>query len=251
MIKLTNLVHIKPHSGYQITSGEILCQRQTPDGFIEVRDTYFRGHYARLLFMDGALQSAMVLEEGRGHMLLFPYMQCFSWPFSAGRKVEKSLLIGGGGFVWPRYSLKMYPDCAIDAVEISGDILKAAREYFSLDELCEYPEFNLIEGDGLAYLMGSEKQYDLIILDAFTGADAASELFTEGGLSVIKAHLMHGGMCICNIVTSVSGLHSFHGRGMKRHFSEYFRNVSLMQANASLPPAQVQNCVLLASDEEL
>ncbi|MDO5702808.1 MAG: hypothetical protein Q4G47_05590, partial [Lachnospiraceae bacterium] len=175
-MKLQDHLPVKPHVGYQITSGEILCRRHTQDGFLEVRETYFRGHHARLLFIDGALQSAMVPEDGRRHMLLFPYMQCFSWPFSAGREVKKSLLIGGGGFVWPRYSLKMYPDCTVDAAEISRDIIEVSREYFFLDELCASPHFQLIEGDGLTHLMGSAVQYDLIILDAFTGADADSGL---------------------------------------------------------------------------
>ena len=44
-------------------STELIDRYMTSTGIIEVREGLFRGHHARLLFADGALQSAAALES--------------------------------------------------------------------------------------------------------------------------------------------------------------------------------------------
>ena len=232
-------------------STELIDRYMTSTGIIEVREGLFRGHHARLLFADGALQSAAALEKGQQHLLLFPYLRCFSWPFSSGRSIESTLLIGGGGFAWPRNFLHTRQEGRIDVAESSSVMIDISRRYFFLDELLASPRFSLFEKDGFSYLLSCPYRYDLILCDAFTGKKESSSLMSGDGIALLKAHLTENGIFMSNFITSLTGLHSRPGHSAKKLFESGFRNTSLIQADDTRDPSQLQNCILMASDGEL
>ena len=235
------------------SSESILFEESASCGRIVVKETFFRGHRARLLLVDGAMESAMALEEGCEHLLLFFYLREFDWAFRLHPGIRDTLLIGGGGFAWPRHFFHDHPDGFLDTVEISREMIDISRRFFRLNELEEAAEgrFRVFETDGVSYLLGCRKQYDLILCDAFTGKAADRSLFSDDGIILLKAHLTAGGICICNIITSVSGFHSRSGRALKSRFGMQFRHTMLLQADDSIPPSERQNCLLIASDSEL
>ena len=127
-----------------------------PDfGHIEVCEGYYLGDHMRFLLVDDAMQSANFTDEGLETALPFDYMESFNWVYRINKHIKKTLLIGGGGFTYPRYYLDMYPDRYIDTIEISPTIVDISRKYFGLTELEEkYGEhLKVIVEDGNKYLI--------------------------------------------------------------------------------------------------
>lgn len=124
-------------------------------GHIEVCEGYYDGGYMRFLLVDDAMQSAYYLEPDMEYELPFDYMECFNWIFSINKRIRKTLLIGGGGFAYPKYYLDMYPDKYIDAIEISETVVDTARAYFGLDDLeaRHGDHLKVIVGDGNKFLI--------------------------------------------------------------------------------------------------
>ena len=123
--------------------------------------------------------------------------------------------------------------------------------YFFLDELLASPRFSLFEKDGFSYLLSCPYRYDLILCDAFTGKKESSSLMSGDGIALLKAHLTENGIFMSNFITSLTGLHSRPGHTAKKLFESGFRNTSLIQADDTRDPSQLQNCILMASDGEL
>lgn len=234
-------------------AGHVLCKEKTSFGHIVVSETSFRGHRARLLFVNDALQSAMAMEDGQQHMLLFPYLRGFNWGFRLKPDIRRTLLIGGGGFAYPRYYAHAFPELKLDIVEMSRDMIDISRRFFFLDELLQSSPSNLrlYEKDGISFLLGCPDRYDLLLCDAFTGKDADEGLFSADSLALFHAHLCETGICICNIITAVKGIHALPGHCLKKRFQAQFRNILLLQADESRRPEEKQNCLLIASDAAL
>ncbi len=124
-------------------------------GRIEVCEGYYEEDFMRFLLVDGSMQSAELLERNGEPELPFDYMESFNWIFRLNKNIRRTLLIGGGGFAYPKYYLHKYPERYIDAIEISQTVIDVAREYFGLRDLEEKAENHLkvIVGDGNAYLI--------------------------------------------------------------------------------------------------
>lgn len=121
---------------------------------IEVCDGLYNEERMRLLLVDGAMQSAQYLDPLLEDELAFEYMREFEWAFRLHPAARRVLLIGGGGFAYPRFFLKNYPEKSIDVIELSPTIVEIAREYFGLRALeAQYPDrIRVIVGDGHRYL---------------------------------------------------------------------------------------------------
>ena len=121
---------------------------------IEVCEGLYNEERMRLLLVDGAMQSAQYLDPLLEDELAFEYMREFEWAFRLHPSAQRVLLIGGGGFAYPRFFLKQYPEKSIDVVELSPTIVEVARDYFGLRALeAQYPDrLRVIVGDGHRYL---------------------------------------------------------------------------------------------------
>ena len=232
--------------------GEVLSKEEASCGQILVTEQFFRGHHARLLFVDGALQSAVPLEEGERWTLLFPYMRGFDWALRMRNPIRSALLIGGGGFVYADHFLHECPGASLDVVEMNARIIEIARKYFFLNEVeREYDAFSLYQKEGLSFLLGCGQQYEVIFNDAFQGFLPDSGLFSEDGMAVVRAHLKEGGLYLCNLVSAVKGPGGLFGHKLKKRALRHFRNVALFQADDRRSPYEKQNCLLVASDRSM
>jgi hypothetical protein len=70
----------------------------------------------------------------------------------------------------------------------------------------------VVEEDGFRVLSSSEKCYDLIINDAFTGREADGNLSTDNALQLIRSRLRPGGLYLINIPTALAARRSRYGK---------------------------------------
>lgn len=81
----------------------------------------------------------------------------------------RSLFIGGGGYVLPRYVLARREDAKADVVEIDPEVTRVARDWLGLSD---DPRLRIFHEDGRLFTRRAAREsvparYDLICLDAF------------------------------------------------------------------------------------
>lgn len=105
------------------------------------------------------------------------------------------LMLGAGGFVSHladkganRY---MY-------IDIDPDLKNISEKEFLKEEVGH----NFVAQDARRYLIDTDKKYDLIFLDAFSGKSIPSHLLTEGFFELLKLRIAKNGYFIMNTVMS-------------------------------------------------
>lgn len=136
------------------------------------------GDPVRLLEVGGVFESATYLDERRFEPT-FEYYRAFDHLFEAVPEPQRVLMIGGGGYAYPKHFVASQPYGAMDVVEIDPVITRIAREHFFLGELMERfstretGRLNLVTADGRAYL--EQRAAELACVR--TGAEPDSESF--------------------------------------------------------------------------
>ena len=219
---------------------------------IEVCEGCYNEERMRLLLVDGAMQSAQYLEPALAGELPFEYMREFSWIYRLKPDIERVLLIGGGGFAYPKYFLQHYPEKSIDVIELSPTIVDIARDYFGLRALEKaYPDrLRVLVGDGHAYLKTmaepSHLPYDAILNDAYIGYKSSASM--QASAELFHRCLTSDGIYAANMVTALRGLRSIHMRRERKHFQKVFEHTFLMQCDEEIDPFVPQNHIFFASD---
>jgi spermidine synthase len=157
----------------------------------------------RVLRSGGVYQSASFLGERRFD-LPFAYLEAFDHVFEMAQPVRDLLLIGGGGYAYPKHVLTERPDVHLDVVELHPTCTRLARRYLFLDELEQRAGDRLCiyHDDGKRFVAAATKRYDAIIDDAFRGESPDATMNEKDGLSHVKAALGPGGCYLVNLVAS-------------------------------------------------
>lgn len=140
----------------------------------------------RLFLQDKLVHSEILM--GDISQLRYAYeqiMAAVTHRFSKGRDKPSFLVIGGGGYVLPRYLEKFWPGSNIDVVEIDPGVTEAAIKAFGLEPTTT---INTIPLDGRTYInelierksRGEEvKSYDFIYEDALNDYAVPYQLTTR------------------------------------------------------------------------
>lgn len=137
---------------------------------ILIQDDEYRAEPVRFLIVDGAIQTAVFLDSKKKYELVSPYLDQLSYAFSFRPDIKDTLLLGGGGFAYPAYYISHYQERRIDAVEIDGDMIKAAMESFYLRDLLK--EFGMEEKD--VFIGGTEILSDVQSASMSVGGQLAA-----------------------------------------------------------------------------
>ncbi|HEX42904.1 MAG TPA: tetratricopeptide repeat protein [Phycisphaerales bacterium] len=165
-----------------------------------------------------------------------------------------AMVIGGGGYVYPRYLQKHFPNARIDVVEIDPGVTKAAVEAFGLP--ADSP-INTITMDARNYVdellyhrrRGRETvKYDLIFEDAINDYSVPFQLVTKEFNESISQILSEDGVYLVNLIDYFdSGL--FLGSVIAT-IQETFPYVSVA-TEADSPTAVRNTFVVIASQRPL
>ena len=116
---------------------------RTRNGLARVKRVHDEGgDEIRVLVQGGVYQSASYVGE-RWAEPVFAYYRAFDDVFEAedamrdayGHGIDRMLMLGGGGFAYPKCALMSHEGLRMDVIEYDGEITRLARRWFYLDEL--------------------------------------------------------------------------------------------------------------------
>lgn len=216
------------------------------------------GRPVRILRLDGTYQSASYTGN-RWADPPFQYFRTFDAVFQAesnAMRIESILLLGGGGFAWPKHVLTTRKHVAMDVIEVDPQIVKIARDHFYVDELERYlsreghrDRLNIVIQDARAYLAGTSKRYDVIVNDLFQGERVPDHTQADAFLHSVKEHLNPGGIYAINVVVDLAREGAREMFWLMNGLNEVFQCVCTIDASDE-SFGGADNHIVLASDED-
>ncbi|MFR7669893.1 MAG: spermidine synthase [Collinsella sp.] len=109
-----------------------------------------------------------------------------------GHGIDRMLMLGGGGFAYPKFALMSHEGLRMDVIEYDGEITRLARRWFYLDELERTvgDRLRVITAEARSYLgvtSVGHRRYDVVVSDCFGGAEPVRELATVEALRLVRA----------------------------------------------------------------
>mgnify|MGYP002856194725 CR=1 FL=1 len=243
-----------PHQGKK--AGKPPERIETEYGYILIEDTTSRGEEVRLYRHNGAYSSGTFLRDEIKYEILFDYPKKYEEAFRF-LDVRSALMIGGAAYQYPKYYISHHAG-SMDVVEIDPMAEKIAREWFFLDDL--YEDFDLnrtgrltcITADAREYLSSTDRIYDVVFNDAFTGAIPVAKLATLEAAAAIRDHLAEGGIYMSNIIGSSIGQDAAFMKSMIATTKKVFRFVHVLYTNPEDRNGLYRgNYMIMATDQKI
>jgi len=156
------------------------------------------------------------------------------------------LVIGGGGYTFPRYAMEVLPETRMDVVEIDPGVTKVARDYLGLQP---YDGLDILHMDGRQFVAERVPPgtYDLVIQDAVNDLSVPSHLLTKEYNDAVKRVMKPNGVYLLTVIDAIE-----YGKLWKAAFhtlqkSYPAENIALLTPG-SLDLSQRQVYILYASD---
>ncbi len=189
---------------------EYIASYDTQYSKVEVVNRRVDGENIRYMLIGNGCESATYVDEDKKYELVVPYTKYYDLMYEANIDIREALMIGGGGYSYPKYCVSHHPETTMDVVEIDEQITELAKEYFYLDDALR--DFNdrlkIINEDGKVFINTTDKKYDAVLNDAFTGTTPTESLTTLETVERIHDILNPGGVYFSNIIGSRSGEYS-------------------------------------------
>jgi spermidine synthase/Tfp pilus assembly protein PilF len=126
--------------------------------------------------------------------------------FGRGKDDPAVLVIGGGGYVFPRYIKKVWPSSSVEVAEIDPGVTRAATEAFGLEK---NTPIKTIQMDGRNYIdqllernasTSGKVSYNFIYLDAVNDYSVPFQLTTREFNEKIARLLAEDGVYLVNLI---------------------------------------------------
>lgn len=246
------------HRHPRVSDRRLLASPQTLFGSALVYDQIDdKGDTVRFLSVNGLKESATYLDD-RWNELVFDYTKRYNLMFAAGIPLRRVLMIGGGGYSYPKYLISHRNDVSMDVVEMDGAITDLAREFFFLDRLEEEygaqatGRLNLICDDGRVFAeehaAGTGPRYDAVLNDSFAAGVPAPSLTTVEAAQAIRGCLVPGGLYLSNVVSSLKGQGSRFLHAQIKTLSRVFRQVHVVPCDVNGLDLMRDNLMVIATD---
>jgi tetratricopeptide (TPR) repeat protein/MFS family permease len=163
----------------------IIYENETPYCYVAVKQ--IEGTPEKRVFVQDTLVHSEI-EVGNISALKYSYeqiMAAITHRFTEGKKKPNFLILGGGGYVLPRYLENYWPQGSVDVVEIDPGITKAATVAFELDPATKINTITLDARNYVDSLVQQEKlghtikKYDFIYEDALNDYSIPFQLTTK------------------------------------------------------------------------
>ena len=175
------------------------------------------------------------------NQVVFPYVRMSFAGLLANPEPRHALMVGLGGGTISNVLTELYPNLAIDLVEIDEAVVRVARDYFDFRESANT---NVFIQDGRVFTRRARiqgKKYDLVILDAYTGDYIPEHLMTQEFLQDVHDLLTPDGIVVANTF-AISKLYDHESQTYASVFGDFINfkmrgtgNRVVIAARGSLP----------------
>lgn len=201
------------------------------------------GKQIRALVIDPyIIQSKMYLDSDE---LASEYLKFYHLIKHFKPDFQKTLLIGGAGYSFPKSYLKTYPEKKLDVVEFDPQMTALAKKHF---RLAEHPNLRIFHEDGRIYLNHAQNaRYDAVLIDAFGSLFSIPFQLT----TIESAHETHrilkeDGVAIFNVGGAITGKSSRFLQAELAVYKSVFPQVFLFKVKPEKPDHEVQNFIIIA-----
>lgn len=167
---------------------------------IEVKKVEKNGRPLEAVVLDNLIHSFVDLQDPLHLQYGYErvYAELIAWKVMPDTPF-RALIIGGGGYTFPRYLEAKYPNAQIDVVEIDPRLTEVAYAHLGLSRQTRIRSFNQ---DARWFLMNfpEKKVYDFIFGDAFNDLTIPYHLTTKEFSAMIHSLLKPDGMLVANII---------------------------------------------------
>ena len=164
----------------------------------------------------------------------------------AQNKLNSILMIGGGGYTFPRYMEATYPTSAVHVIEIDPGVTQAAHDYLEFRNDTRIVTFNQ---DARMFMVGKPTtKYDLILGDAFNHYSVPYHLTTKEFNDRVHTWLADDGIYAVNIIDGP------RGEFVRSYFNtlrETFKYTYLAEGNWDWRHAARSFFILIGTDQPL
>jgi spermidine synthase len=158
------------------------------------------------------------------------------------------LVIGGGGYTFPRAAKTEWPGIRMDVVEIDPGVTEVSYTHLGLDPNLGITTFNM---DGRRFVVerAVPGTYNLVTQDAVNDFSVPYHLLTKEFNEAVKQTLAPGGVYLATVIDTPE--HGKLWRAALHTLRQTFRHVELLIASAEWRPGDAAVLVLYAADHPL
>ena len=139
--------------------------------------------------------------------------------------IDHALMLGGGGYVFPKNFLSVHERASIDVVEIDPKITQLAYKYFDLPR---DPRLTIYHEDARTFLNKNTQTYDVIYSNLYNASGTIPfHTITKEAITQISNALNEDGVVLVNIVGPVEGTEGAFTRSAYHTYKSVFPNVLL------------------------
>ncbi len=192
-------------------------------------------------------QSSMFLDADTD--LVAPYLKFFRLAFHFNPAIQRALVIGAGGYSFPKDFIRRNPEKRLDVVEIDGQLVDIARSYFHLNE---YPAIATYATDARLFVHSTPHRYDAVFIDAFDPQYSIPfHLTTIEWARALRNILNPGGVIVVNMISAPQGVHSAFFRAQRATYAHIFPQVFAFPVLDPTRTDIIQNIVLIAQSSSI
>jgi spermidine synthase len=123
---------------------------------------------------------------------------------SDARWPKRILLIGLGAASLTKFLYRHRPDAHLTIVEIEPSVVAAARHFFKFPD--DDKRIHLIVADGAEYILGTDKKFDLILVDGFNEHAHPGQLNSLPFYQACRSRLNDQGVLAVNLLGLCKGV---------------------------------------------
>lgn len=213
-----------------------------------------RSQYRNVLVTEFNGQRCMLFNIHRGDMnqtcidlrnpqrLVFNYTKMSFAGLLLKPEPARILVAGLGGGTIPMVMRELYPEAHIDVLEVDQAVVNVAKEFFGYRE-DERHQVHVVDARVFIKRAGLQgRQYDYIVLDAFSGEYIPEHLLTLEFLQEVRTLLTDDGVVVANTFAS-SQLYDYESVTYQAAFGQFYNfkragsgNRIILAMKSDLPP---------------
>jgi len=190
------------------------------------------------------VQATMLV--GQPTILNSRYLRLADIAFFYRPDIRNIAVLGGGGYILPRYFLVTRPNVEIDVIEIDPGITAIAREFFELEN---DPRLQIFHEDARRFFRRTRndpKKYDFIFGDVSNSSYSIPfHLMTKESVEEISYRLSDDGIYMVNIIASAEGPRQKLFQAYHRTLSEVFPRTKVFMTRDPNCGQDFQNIILV------